>query len=103
MILVTQGFIMKKWFFLFVFSISFINISVHTNIYPETKRKIAVFTMRNKEDMFFSLVVQFMEAACKNLDMELSSYYGNNDHLYLVEKIKEVTEKNKFDAIVILN
>jgi ABC-type sugar transport system substrate-binding protein len=94
---------MKKNIIIILFLFLFINNYVPSDIYAERKIKIAIFTMRSKDDMFFSLVVGFMRAACDNLGMDLTAFYGQDDHLYLVEQLQKASEEKRFDAIVVLN
>ena len=79
------------------------------NIYPvysysiNPKIKLAIATARNEDDVFFSLVVDFMKAACDNLGMEIVPLYAHGDHFSLVDEIEKGAIEKKFDAVVILN
>ncbi|MGY3804419.1 substrate-binding domain-containing protein [Pigmentibacter ruber] len=67
------------------------------------KIKLGLMTLRQQDDAFFSLLVDFTRAACENLDMDLYTIYGNNSISYISENIDSILEKNKIDAMMILN
>jgi len=68
------------------------------------KTKVAFFVIRTIDDMFFSLVVDFMREACNDLGMEMEPHYANGNHLLMVEQVKKtLSQKDKPDALVFIN
>ncbi|WGL59706.1 substrate-binding domain-containing protein [Pigmentibacter sp. JX0631] len=67
------------------------------------KIKLGLMTLRQQDDAFFSLLVDFTRAACENLDMDLYAIYGNDSISYITENLHSILDKNKIDAMIILN
>ncbi len=66
--------------------------------------KIAFFVIRTIDDMFFSLVVDFMKEACADLGMEMEPYYANGNHLLMVKQVEKVlNSQDKPEALVFIN
>lgn len=80
-----------------------INIFLCQNLCAHHRIKLALLTVRDQNDAFFSMVVDFMRASCDSLDMDLNAIYANNDLQFLNDEIKEITTQKKYDAVVLLN
>lgn len=66
--------------------------------------QVAFFVIRAIDDMFFSLVVDFMGEACADLGMEMNPYYANGNHLLMVKQVEKVlNKKDKPEALVFIN
>ncbi|MCG8572026.1 MAG: ABC transporter substrate-binding protein [Spirochaetes bacterium] len=53
------------------------------------KIKVTFINPQTKEDTFWKPVTDFMQAACNDLNMELSVFYADFDHLKMVELVKQ--------------
>lgn len=94
---------MKKRNIIFIILFLVFQYFIPSHIYAKQSLKIAIFTPRNKDDMFYSQVIDFMRASCNDLGIELTVFYGNNDHLYMTQQIQQASKEKKFDALVVSN
>lgn len=94
---------MKKNLIIIIILSLLFNTFSKNDVYAERKIHLAIFTTRGEKDMFLSLVVGFMRAACNNLGMDLTAFYGQEDHLYMVEQLEKAVAEKKYDAFVIPN
>ncbi len=93
---------MKKTI-LFIFLAAII-ISVSPVEAKHKKTTVAFFVIRTIDDMFFSLVVDFMGEACKDLGMNMEPYYANGNHLLMVKQVEEVLNReDRPEALVFIN
>ena len=66
------------------------------------KLKMAFFITRQENDRFYSSVVGFMREAAEDLNIELTVYEANDNHLNMVDQVKEAINHD-FDAFIVVN
>jgi ABC-type sugar transport system substrate-binding protein len=72
--------------------------------YGEQKYRIALFAQRSEGDAFWTLIENFMQAACHDLGMELTIYYAHDSRPKMKANVQKATEgANKADALVFPN
>lgn len=75
-----------------------------TTIYAESTKSLALFISRSEGDAFWGPVVDFTQAACDNLGMNLKVYYADSNLIKMRRQVKKVARsKNPPDAIIVHN
>ncbi len=85
---------------LLILTVSFL---LHCNCFAHHKIRLGIITIRDQNDSFFSAVVDFMRAACNNLNMDLVAIYANDSYDYMSDNMERLIAEKKIDAMLVLN
>ncbi len=88
----------------FIFIVYFVFlISLAPQVSDAADERIAFFTVRKTDDMFFGLVASFMEEVCDDLGMELTHFGAEGNHFEMVRLVEKAIQSERYDALVVMN
>lgn len=77
------------------------------NIKKSNQKKsieVALFVARSEGDMFFQPTIDFMRVAAKQLNMNITVFFGDYNHIKMIENVKSaVSSRVKYDFLVYIN
>lgn len=99
---------MKKKFVFFLKILSFCLICLIFTGASAPKRnkskkiEVALFVARSEGDMFFQPLIDFMKEASNQLDMNITVYFGDGNHIKMIENV-QLAVKKSYDFLVYIN
>ena len=78
--------------------------SLHLPVHAADKPFVVFANPGSKDDVFFKLMTDFMQAAADDLGFELAVYYGNRNHVLIDENVETIFKRERLpDYLVGMN